>query len=116
MESASPKPGLGSLVSLPQVNEDPQALLDAGEGLPEGPRGGQGLIERVRLKEPDIVQHTWKPKLSVLTMTMGKRRSMFLSTGEARPHRDPDLTQNYQDPKCTDSPITTASTTVIPDP
>lgn len=37
MESPSPEPGLSSLVFLPQVDEDPQALFDAGERLPERP-------------------------------------------------------------------------------
>lgn len=39
MESPSRKPGLGGLVSHPQVDEDPQTLLDAGERLSEGPEG-----------------------------------------------------------------------------
>jgi hypothetical protein len=40
VEATSPQPGLCSLVFLPQVNEYTQAVLDTGEGLPEGP-GGQ---------------------------------------------------------------------------
>lgn len=39
VESPGPEPGLGRLVLLPQVDEDTQALLDAGEGPPEGPEG-----------------------------------------------------------------------------
>ena len=54
VESPSPKPGLSSLVFLPQVDEDTQALLDAAKGPPEGPEGQRRhrLIRREGSKGP----------------------------------------------------------------
>ena len=63
VESPSSKPGLSSLVSLPQVNEDTQALLDAGEGPPEGPGDEHGPIRYEGSKRPRVIQHRRTLKL-----------------------------------------------------
>ena len=52
MESSSSEPGLGSLVFHPQVDEDTQALLDAGERSPERP----GLGERADMEPLGVSQ------------------------------------------------------------
>lgn len=75
----SSEPGLSSLVFLPKVNEDTQALLDAGERLPERPGGTDthqlGMSQGTPPRGLGLTQHQIKLRLwERVTLTLVTQR------------------------------------------